>query len=110
MRARETKEIFNREIDRRLENPQWSRQIGSRVITRVRQERKKKVVDIASTLFPVAAAAMLAIVLVSQFIYSPVDESIAVTADNSTIEIPEVSGLAYDEVDRIVRYASYQNR
>jgi hypothetical protein len=110
MRARETKEIFNREIDRRLENPEWSREIGLRVITRVRQERKMKVVDIVSTLFPVAAAAMLAIVLVYQLAYSPVDESIVIAADNSTIEIPEVSGLAYDEVDQLVNYASYQNR
>jgi archaellum biogenesis protein FlaJ (TadC family) len=109
MRADKRKEIFNKEIDRRLANPQWSSEIVSRVINRVRQERKKRVVDIASTLFPVASAAMLAIVLI-YFIYSPFDERIAVATDNTTIEIPEVSGLVSDEVDQLVSYTSYENR
>jgi hypothetical protein len=66
MKKRDDKGAFRAEIDRRIASSAWSGEIAARVFTRAHAEKRQKVMDAVSALFPLAAAAVLVIVLAFQ--------------------------------------------
>ena len=63
MNYNETDRDFDEEINKRITSKTWSSQVVSGVFSSLRNERKRRAINIASSLFPVAAAAVLFLVL-----------------------------------------------
>lgn len=66
MKKRDDKGAFHVEIDRRIASAEWSDGIAAQVFARARAERRQHAANIASALFPLAAAAVLVIALAFQ--------------------------------------------
>ncbi len=60
--------IFEKEIRKRIKNSEWSCLVVSRVFEKIKRERKNKIINILSAIFPVAAAALLFIVLTFEIV------------------------------------------
>jgi hypothetical protein len=105
MNMNEHEKIFNEEIDKRLRSSEWTASIAAGVISTVRDERKKRVYDITSILFPVAAAAVLVLALTFQggLRHSVADDSGALV-QMSGVAGEDTSDIFTDEIDQIISY------
>ena len=63
MNINKLNKIFDNEIQKRLDNPEWSCQIVSWVYTRINHNRTDRIINIASVSFPLLAAALLFLIL-----------------------------------------------
>ncbi len=92
--------IFDEEIKKRQESSDWSRRLASDVFSTIKEERRRRIFDVVSYAFPLAAAAVLFIVLA--FGFSPssdkVEQYITTRLSKSEI-VKETSEYTYDEVD-----------
>ncbi len=92
--------IFDEEVKKRQESSEWSRRLASDVLSTLKEERKKRMFDVVSYAFPLAAAAVLFIVLA--FGLSPTGDKVEqyITTRLSKSEIvKETSEYTYDEID-----------
>ena len=63
MSIKEFNRIFEKEIKKRIDSAEWSCLVVSRVLERIKKERKNRIINLSSAMFPIAAAALLFIVL-----------------------------------------------
>ncbi len=97
---------FEHEIDSRLKSSRWSAGMASNVITRLGAERRKRMINTVSCLFPAAAAAILLIAITFQsLIVTPEANGAGESTDSgSSVVLAETRGLLSDEVDQIIRH------
>jgi len=97
---------FEHEIESRLASSRWSAMMASTVIARLGAERRRRLINTVSYLFPVAAAALLLMAITFQSLLVTPEANVAgESADTgSSIVFLETSGLLSDEVDQIIRH------
>ncbi|HON77943.1 MAG TPA: hypothetical protein PK544_05600 [Spirochaetota bacterium] len=105
MNLNEQEKKFHEEIDRRLSSSAWSESIAAGVLSAARSERKKKIFDITSILFPVAAAAALVLALTFQAgVQRTVTDDSGSLVQMSNVAGGDTSGIFNDEIDQIISY------
>ncbi len=97
---------FEHEIDSRLTSSRWSAGMASAVIARLGAERRKRLINTVSYLFPAAAAALLifAITFQSRIVTQEAGSAGESAETGSSVVLAETSGLLSDEVDQIIRH------
>jgi hypothetical protein len=104
MSIKEFNRIFEKEIKKRIDSSEWSCLVVSRVFERIKKERKSRIINVLSAMFPMAAAALLFIVL--SFGIGPSNEQGSDLNFGEVIGVDNVLGnaysLSYDFVDYYV--------
>ena len=97
--------ILDNEIQKRIENSDWSYQVVSWVFTKINhQSRVDRIVNIASVSFPLLAAALLFLILAFGITSKEIDnneQQITNIADIGTL-LNDSQSLSYDLVDYYV--------
>jgi hypothetical protein len=105
MNMNEHEKRFNEEIDKRLHSSEWTAAIAAGVMASVRNERDKKIFDITSILFPIAAAAVLVLALTFQGgVRQSVADDSGAPVQMSGVASGDTSGIFNDEIDQIISY------
>lgn len=104
MNIKKINKLFDFEVQKRLESPDWSCQVVTWVYARMNQSRADRIINIASFSFPFLAAALLFLILTFGITTKEIDKNEQQITSISGVDnlLDDSDSLSYDLVDYYV--------